>query len=146
MIDEQLKQREGPGSIQWVIEGALARSSRPSYFEDATPGAVCQWLDQALQLGIKTIISLLSDSELQKYYGSHGIALLKIYRWRGLEVVQLPAENHQDPALNPKQISALLRIFAQVRKPVLVHCSAGIDRTGKAIEVLCHSYTGKQTG
>jgi protein tyrosine/serine phosphatase len=140
MIDGQLEQLESTGTIQWVIQGVLARSSRPSYLVDATPEAVSQWLDQALQLGIKTIISLLSDSELQKYYGSHGIALLKVYRWRGLEVIQLPAEDHQDPALNPKQISALRRIFAQVRKPVLVHSSAGIDRTGMAIEHLQNSF------
>ena len=122
--------------MRWVVEGVLARSSRPAYWDDPTLELVSKWLDQALQMRIKTIICLLSDSEIQEYYRSRGIDLLQEYRLRDLEVLHLPAADHQTPPLNAKQIAELDRLFSQAQRPILVHCSAGIDRTGTAIDHL----------
>jgi protein tyrosine/serine phosphatase len=124
------------GKMQWVVEGVLARSSRPSYWDDATPEIVDQWLNEALRFKIKTIICLLSYEELQEYYIAHGIDLIQQYLSRGLDVFHVPIADYQEPPLNNEQIVELFRVFSIATRPLLVHCSAGIDRTGDAVKYL----------
>ena len=93
------------------------------------------WLECAQQMGVKAIICLLSDYELTEYYSAQGIDLLQKYRDHGFQVLHIPAQDHQKPPLGRVQIEALRQVFGNLPRPILVHCSAGMDRTGMALRL-----------
>jgi hypothetical protein len=135
--------------IRWAIDGVLARSSRAGYpshrVEKAT---VDEWLARVEELGVRGILCLLSDEQLAYYKGLPD-GLLGYYRQRGYVVEHIPIE---DPAYHPEGYDQLVgnreqicTLFDRLPKPVLVHCSAGIDRTGHAVLYL-EDHLEKQQG
>ena len=42
-------------------------------------------------------------------------------------------EDYKNPPLNDSEINTILKAYADLEKPILIHCSAGRDRTGKAV-------------
>jgi protein-tyrosine phosphatase len=117
--------------MEWVIEKHLARTSRPGYpmkhgieFEQ-----VEEWISEAREIGIKTIICLLADQQLAFYDHLDG-GLLELYRSDGFDVVHIPVEDHLDPPVDPKSLKMAVTAYRSSTHPVLVHCSAGMDRTG----------------
>jgi len=121
----------------WVIAGQLARSSRPGYGgERGTPVArdtVDAWLQQVKAMGIASIICFLAEDQLA-YYDGLAAGLLGTYRAAGLSVVHVPAPDLRRPPLDEAQLEDAWQAYRALPKPVLVHCSAGVDRTGHAVE------------
>jgi protein tyrosine phosphatase (PTP) superfamily phosphohydrolase (DUF442 family) len=121
----------------WVIAGQLARSSRPGYGgERGTPVArdtVDAWLQQVKAMGIASIICFLAEDQLA-YYDGLAAGLLGTYRAAGLSVVHMPAPDLRRPPLDEAQLEDAWQAYRALPKPVLVHCSAGVDRTGHAVE------------
>lgn len=122
--------------ITWVRPHVLARSSRPGYAGEGgvpvTADEVDRWLGEARALGVRSILCLLADDQLA-YYTALPSGLLGRYRSSGFAVGHVPVRDLQTPPLSSHEVNEVGRIFDALPKPVLVHCSAGIDRTGAAI-------------
>jgi len=137
--------------LVWVIPEKLACAHRPLRHhpqfggsgKDLPPEAsleVRKWVDRMKAAGIRSIISLMHPKELRHYapleLGAED--LIDFYRKSGFEVRHIPWE---DPAHRPasgrfsfqeeliRVREEALRAFDQLPKPVLLHCSAGIDRS-----------------
>jgi len=117
--------------IEWVIPGRLARSPRPGYPEQGgrrvDPAEVEAWLGEAKALGIRSILCLLDPEQLNEYRHLPG-GLLETYRRAGMGVGHVPVEDHQTPPIPADRLEEVERLFATLPQPLLVHCSAGIDR------------------
>jgi protein-tyrosine phosphatase len=88
--------------------------------------------------GILSVICLLDESQL-RLYEKLPQDLVSYYRASGLWAEHIPVRNYQHPALSASQLKKVWKVYRRLRKPVLVHCGAGIGRTGKAV-----SYIGQQ--
>lgn len=114
----------------------LYSSSRPGYDfgrnAKVPRRAVDEWLEGVQTEGIASILCLLSDDQLRLYARLPG-GLLGYYRAKGLTVGHVPAKDHATPPLSAVQEAEVEKVFGELPKPVLVHCSAGLDRTGQAV-------------
>lgn len=147
----QIAARNESEIVVWVIPGQLSCSQRPlrdhPQFGGRMPlplearSLVVSWVDQIKQMGIRSIICLLEDQQLDRYYvrgglGLHEGGLLGYYKSQGLEVRHFPMTDYQLP--QESYIQKVLKAFDELPKPVLLHCSAAIDRTTPVAASIAH--------
>lgn len=123
--------------FKWELDKQLVGSCRPGYGgmrnKPVAKEAVDAWISQVKALGVQSIICLLSDDQLP-LYANLQMSLIDYYRKAGFAVVHIPARDHQRPPLTEDHLAQIWTAYESLSKPVLVHCSAGVDRTGSAIK------------
>jgi protein tyrosine phosphatase (PTP) superfamily phosphohydrolase (DUF442 family) len=124
----------------WVVEGLIATSPRPGYRPGpeitVADGVVEDWLDETLGFGIASVICLIGYDQLWLYRKAVPEGLIARYESAGLAVFHIPVVDQQTHPFTDAQYEAAWEAFKRMPKPVLVHCSAGMDRTGRIVDYL----------
>lgn len=122
--------------IKWVEKGILARSPRPGYpSESVSKKDVNDFIARAKKMGIKSIICFLQPKEFKGFYKSIG-DLSDYYYKNGFRIINVPVQDFKNPAMSGQELQRASQAFKYAEKPVLVHCSAGQDRTGAFVRNL----------
>ena len=122
---------------EWVLPELLAKSPRPGYpgREGTSKEVVDEWIEDVRAMGVRSIICFLSDHQLA-FYSDLPSGLIQYYRDAGFDVAHIPEDDYKSPPLSEEGVREAVASFERLQKPALVHCSAGLARTGMAIDAI----------
>lgn len=129
--------------IHWVIEGVFAYGERPGFPSHTVPArTVDLWLAEAKRQGVRSVINMLSDEEMGVYYRHLGQPLIEYYSDAGMEVRQVSYE--ETGVVLPEQIiiDRVRTAFHCLPHPVIIHCSAGEERSKLAVDAILEEWDG----
>ncbi len=110
----------------WVLPGRLLAGEHPA---GPTPEATRERLGRLLEAGIECFLDLTEPAETDAYDGALPLSI---------EYQRKPIPDHGLPERREHMLEILgcLREALRERKPVYVHCRAGIGRTGMVVGCL----------
>lgn len=79
--------------------------------------------------GIKTVINLRGENPNEKWWRQEKAVMDK----HGINFVNIPMGAKTIPSR--ENLIALLETFKHAPRPILIHCQAGVDRTGEAVAI-----------
>jgi len=138
-LRERIRCGDDAEILYWPVRGQLACAQRPLRDHPQFGGRrrlsmaarpfVVRWVGRVREAGVQSIICLLVPEQVALYddLHLHSEGLLGYYGSQGFEVRHLPATDCQRPSA--EQMQEALNAFNELPKPVLLHCSAAIDRT-----------------
>jgi protein-tyrosine phosphatase len=126
--------------FRWVIKEQLAAGPRPRRKNKPTSqvpkSVVDAWIRMAKdQYGVRSIICLLDQQQLRLYVELQ-MDLVSYCHLNGFHVVHIPVRNYKHPALSDHELLKVWKVYQRLEKPLLIHCSAGLGRTGKAVSYI----------
>ncbi len=149
-LGRRLERGDESEFLTWVIPDQLACGHRPLRHHQVYGGSarnldsgatsfLFEWVEFMQVYDVQSIICLMHENELA-YYNAldlNASNLVEFYRFQGFKVCHLPWEDpaHSDTDLETiaKQRREIrhdaLEAFDNLPKPVLLHCSAGIQRS-----------------
>jgi hypothetical protein len=149
-LQRKLEAGDDSELLAWVIPGALACAHRPLRYHPRYGGSglpipgeakplILDWVEQIRMEGIASIISLMHDRDLRCYQQIElgGMNLSAFLEHEGFNLCPLPWEDPAHSRTNPAAKRAkleqirehALEAYDRLPKPVLLQCSAGIDRS-----------------
>ena len=132
-----MKHRGKNDLIEWFLPSQLACGGSPHLnAKDSVRKEVDWWIDQVKTSGLRSVICLLGDSELETHYGAVPGGLIHYVSRNGLEVRRVPAADYQSPPLRGSHLQAVWAAFQELPKPVLVQCLRGISRSRHAADFI----------
>jgi hypothetical protein len=154
-IEQRLKIDPSAKLVAWITKDQLATSQRPLRVHpdwettkppDYAGPLVMEWVRRIREEeGIRSIICLLTDDELELNYGHLGLrppGLLAYYESVGLKVKRRQmTDNLETPFLAAAREAA--KLFQDLPKPVLVHCAAAADRTPSVAALIALRHEGE---
>jgi len=125
----------------WTRKDILAHSARPGYPNKIVSMTMLnETVNMWQEVGIKSILCLLSNEEIKMYYQIINGDLISFYKSKGFHVHHISVTDFQTPPLTKEEIFKVDSIYQNIKKPFIIHCGAGEDRTGQATEYLLDKY------
>jgi len=149
-LRRKLEAGDASDLLVWVIPKALALAQRPLRHHPRYGGSglpipaeakplIIDWIEQIRLEGIASIISFMHDRDLRCYrdIDLDGRNFVEFLQHEGFDVCPLPwedpAHSKSDPLVKKAKLEqmcqAALDAYDRLPKPVLLQCSAGIDRS-----------------
>lgn len=138
---EKIEKEHKENNSIWAKKHILAHSSRPGYPSKAvTLKTLNDTITKWKNFNIKSIICLLSNEEINMYYKAIDNDLISYYKKEGFHVFHISIEDYNNPPVSDDDLMIIDKEYQEMQKPVLVHCGAGQDRTGRVVEFIMDKY------